>query len=183
MCDTDLKYSLVETSRIPYLHSSFSSKKPHIYWLFCENPTTERTASRLSPWRCHATQGSEHWPCCEKEGKYWEWCISPPPCKALLHKRPDNGSRGYRVRSRTQVHNWFIIYSWMCRMTYAWVVTWLTYYEYVTSYTRIRMRVWCLLWRYVIREVGGWGRVPFSKKIMSPTPRRKWYSTTGRRAH
>ena len=33
------------------------------------------------------------------------------------------------------------------------------------------------------REVGGWGRVPFSKKLMSPTPRRKWYFTTGRRAH
>ena len=33
------------------------------------------------------------------------------------------------------------------------------------------------------REVGGWGRVPFSKKLMSPTPRRKWYLTTGRRAH
>ena len=33
------------------------------------------------------------------------------------------------------------------------------------------------------REVGGWGRVPFSKKLMSPTPRRKWYLTTGRRDH
>jgi len=32
-------------------------------------------------------------------------------------------------------------------------------------------------------EVGGWGRVPFLKKSMSPTPRRKWYLTTGRRAH
>ena len=32
-------------------------------------------------------------------------------------------------------------------------------------------------------EVGGWGRVTFSKKLMSPTPRRKWYLTTGRRAH
>jgi len=32
-------------------------------------------------------------------------------------------------------------------------------------------------------EVGGWGRDPFSRNLMSPTPRRKWYSTTGRRAH
>ena len=32
-------------------------------------------------------------------------------------------------------------------------------------------------------EVGGWGRVPFSRNLMSPTPRRKWYLTTGRRAH
>jgi len=30
---------------------------------------------------------------------------------------------------------------------------------------------------------GGWGRVPFSRNLMSPTPRRKWYLTTGRRFH
>ena len=33
------------------------------------------------------------------------------------------------------------------------------------------------------REVGGWGRVPFSRNFMKPTPRRKWYLTTGRRFH
>ena len=33
------------------------------------------------------------------------------------------------------------------------------------------------------REVGGWGRVPFSKNLMSPTSRRKWYLMKGRRAH
>ena len=32
-------------------------------------------------------------------------------------------------------------------------------------------------------EVGGWGRVPFSRNFMSPTPRRKWYLMTGRRFH
>ena len=32
-------------------------------------------------------------------------------------------------------------------------------------------------------EVGGWGRDPFSRNFMSPTPRRKWYLTTGRRFH
>jgi len=32
-------------------------------------------------------------------------------------------------------------------------------------------------------EVGGWGRDPFSRNLMSPTPRRKWYLTMGRRAH
>jgi len=32
-------------------------------------------------------------------------------------------------------------------------------------------------------EVGGWGRVPLSRNLMSPTPRRKWYLTTGRRFH
>ena len=36
---------------------------------------------------------------------------------------------------------------------------------------------------HIIQEVGGWGRVPFSRNFMSPTPRRKWYLTTGRRAH
>jgi len=38
-------------------------------------------------------------------------------------------------------------------------------------------------WRVYVREVGGWGRVPFSRNLMSPTPRRKWYLTTGRRFH
>ena len=33
------------------------------------------------------------------------------------------------------------------------------------------------------REVGGWGRVPFSRNVMKPTPRRKWYLTTGRSFH
>ena len=32
-------------------------------------------------------------------------------------------------------------------------------------------------------EVDGWGRVPFSRNFMKPTPRRKWYLTTGRRFH
>ena len=32
-------------------------------------------------------------------------------------------------------------------------------------------------------EVGAWGRVPFSRNLMKPTPRRKWYLTTGRRFH
>ena len=36
---------------------------------------------------------------------------------------------------------------------------------------------------YAEGEVGGWGRVPFSRNLMSPTPRRKWYLTTERRAH
>ena len=40
-----------------------------------------------------------------------------------------------------------------------------------------------LLKRTYHREVGGWGRVPFSRNFMKPTPRRKWYLTTGRRFH
>ena len=31
-----------------------------------------------------------------------------------------------------------------------------------------------------VGEVGGWGRDPFSRNFMKPTPRRKWYLTTGR---
>jgi len=37
--------------------------------------------------------------------------------------------------------------------------------------------------KYVRGDIGGWGRVPFSRNLMSPTPRRKWYLTTGRRFH
>ena len=37
--------------------------------------------------------------------------------------------------------------------------------------------------RWLGGEVGGWGRVPFSRNFMKPTPRRKWYLTTGRRFH
>ena len=33
------------------------------------------------------------------------------------------------------------------------------------------------------RGVGGWGRDPFSRNFMKPTPRRKWYLTTGCRFH
>ena len=33
------------------------------------------------------------------------------------------------------------------------------------------------------RVVGGWGRDPFSRNFMKPTPRRKWHLTTGRRFH
>jgi len=39
---------------------------------------------------------------------------------------------------------------------------------------------WC---KSSSREVEGWGRDPFSRNLMSPTPRRKWYLTTGRRFH
>jgi len=37
--------------------------------------------------------------------------------------------------------------------------------------------------RCFYREVGGWGRDPFSRNFIKPTPRRKWYLTTGRRFH
>ena len=34
-----------------------------------------------------------------------------------------------------------------------------------------------------VGEVGGWGRDPFSRNFMKPTPRRKWYLTMGRSFH
>jgi len=66
------------------------------------------------------------------------------------------------------------------RWVYVWYVTWVvcvmsTHITHMTvTHTKIRLRC---------REVGGWGRVPFSRNLMSPTPSRKWYLTTGRRAH
>jgi len=43
--------------------------------------------------------------------------------------------------------------------------------------------LYSLFWSQIQREVGGWGRDPFSRNLMSPTPRRKWYLIMGRRAH
>ena len=56
-----------------------------------------------------------------------------------------------------------------------------TYCTYATKGANTQK--WRALERNVQREVGGWGRVPFSRNLMSPSPRRKWYLTTGRRAH
>ena len=36
---------------------------------------------------------------------------------------------------------------------------------------------------YIIQRGGGLGSSTIFKNLMSPTPRRKWYLTTGRRAH
>ena len=38
-------------------------------------------------------------------------------------------------------------------------------------------------WIVMFGEEGGWGRDPFSRNFMEPTPRRKWYLTTGRSFH
>ena len=52
---------------------------------------------------------------------------------------------------------------------------------YVPDNMTIKLSFQKSIWRS--REVGGWGRVPFSRNSMSHTPRRKWYLTTGRRFH
>ena len=41
----------------------------------------------------------------------------------------------------------------------------------------------CLLLIYIACRGGGLGSSTIFKNLMSPTPRRKWYLTTGRRAH
>ena len=66
---------------------------------------------------------------------------------------------------KTQKFDSTVASSWV--QVNSWMPTWIRHGRIVTLYG----------------EVGGWGRVPFSKKLMNPTPRRKWYLTTGRRAH
>jgi len=63
-----------------------------------------------------------------------------------------------------------------CRMHMCIRHLWNSWRNVTSKHNRLRLLGFC-------REVGGWGRVPFSRNLMSPTPRRKWYSTTGRRAH
>jgi len=69
----------------------------------------------------------------------------------------------------------------MCQMSAFICVTWLIHMCDMThSY------VWhdpCIWHWWPLWEVGGWGRDPFSRNFMKPTPRRKWYLTTGRRFH
>jgi len=92
-------------------------------------------------------------------------------------------------------HDLFICVTWlihivtdssMCDMTHPYVRR--DSFICVTSFIHMCDMSHPYVWYYSFirvsqREVGGWGRVPFSKKLMSPTPRRKWYLTTGRRAH
>jgi len=67
------------------------------------------------------------------------------------------------------------------------VLTWVEHSDPDVRVWHIYIRhiyMMCMYDVYVWRgEVGGWGRVPFPRNLMSPTPRRKWYLTTGRRAH
>ena len=70
------------------------------------------------------------------------------------------------------------VYKFVYRQIYMYI------YVYIHKHTfRFIHVLWSALGHDAFREVGGWGRVPFSKKLMRPTPRRKWYLTTGRRAH
>ena len=89
--------------------------------------------------------------------------------------------------TRSCVWHAFISYScnvlmWHDSFTF---VTWLLYLYDMTP-TDFSLPIICTIWMPYLTdswEVGGWGRDPFSRNLMSPTPRRKWYLTTGRRAH
>ena len=56
-------------------------------------------------------------------------------------------------------------------------------WEHIYSHIHMWDLYICICESTYLGEVGGWGRVPFSRNLMSPTPRRKWYLTTGRRFH
>jgi len=49
------------------------------------------------------------------------------------------------------------------------------------SFIHVYMCIHIQSWLYL--KGGGLGSSTISKNLMSPTPRRKWYLTTGRRAH
>ena len=70
-----------------------------------------------------------------------------------------------------------------CISTRVHIVTTSMYMHAFTHCTLCQYETYDMTIPYVQWEVGGWGRVPFSRNLMSPTPRRKWYLTTGRRAH
>jgi len=79
----------------------------------------------------------------------------------------------------------------VCRHQPHWRCTYLMFVHtniYTHIYTRMQMHAHshiciCKCLCEERGEVGGWGRDPFSRNFMKPTPRRKWYLTTGRRFH
>ena len=91
------------------------------------------------------------------------------------------------------VHMWCVFHVYMCicdaYMKYAsqYVMrTWNTHHICVCDHPHVYMKYashMCALPHAHHGEVRGWGRDPFSRNLMSPTPRRKWYLTTGRRFH
>ena len=71
-----------------------------------------------------------------------------------------------------------------CTKMYKYVQICANMYKYVQVCTHVYKYV-CAVFvtKCSYREVGGWGRVPFPRNLMSPTTCRKWYLTTERRAH
>ena len=62
-----------------------------------------------------------------------------------------------------------LVYMYVCTCTY--ICIW---YNVVFISVHALTYIYLCMYLHIYREVGGWGRVPFSKKLMSPTPRRKW---------
>jgi len=98
---------------------------------------------------------SQHMTCAESDLTHWLICTIP----YLYDVR---SGKSHHIRSR------------MSKIWY--------HISYAMKYCTC---IWFQIWYYMAceRQVGGWGRVQFSRNSMSPTPRRKWYLTTGRRAH
>jgi len=71
----------------------------------------------------------------------------------------------------------FVYTSYICMYKYTYWSQKLVWCEAIVA-ANARQDFRCVQW-----EVGGWGRDPFSRNFMKPTPRRKWYLTTGRRFH
>jgi len=71
--------------------------------------------------------------------------------------------------------------TWVGRVAYEWIM--LHTKESCLSYDWVMSHVNDNEKYHVTREVGGWGRDSFSRNLMSPTPHRKWYLTTGCRFH
>jgi len=79
----------------------------------------------------------------------------------------------------------------------AWCVSHCHSLQHTTTHCNTLQQINCSIPTAQRREVGGWGRDPkqctgrggrlgsstIFKNLMSPTPHRKWYLTTGRRAH
>ena len=93
-----------------------------------------------------------------------------------------------------------LLHSWAADMNHIWGqshdnVTWMTKHMTKQTYlslnwtTRNAMGMWHgphmmkIIWHCVMPRGGGLGSSTIFKNLMSPTPRRKWYLTTRRRAH
>jgi len=70
---------------------------------------------------------------------------------------------------------------WGLYRVYSTCILQMTLYRVRSCILHMTLYIMCSRWHSI--EVGGWGRDPFSRNFMKPTPRRKWYLTTGRRFH
>ena len=123
-------------------------------------------------------------------------------CNTLQHTATHcNTSSCHAWHWEHTIHVMACLWHVQCHLFYTMYMLWIIVYEcvwhdsgthhHVTRDIKNTQYMWwnicniychsfCTMYR---GEVGGWGRVPFSRNLMKPTPRRKWYLTTGRRFH